>query len=157
VADATGASTDMMPSSRLVELLQIAKDKSKLFIYYSSKSLISCIDKTLNLLDDEEESDDDYSGKDFDRESPRDDMDINISTLGFDLESMQNARKSTKQQLIAKKKKKKSFLFFLNKKKNLELHQNIINNTIHNIKDLVEQPFLVLMEDSQLLDLMILL
>lgn len=33
VADTTGAPTDMMPSSRLSELIQIAKDKSN---FYSS-------------------------------------------------------------------------------------------------------------------------
>lgn len=44
-------------------------------------------------LDDDEESDDEYSGKDFDRESPRDDVDINMTTAGFDIESMANARK----------------------------------------------------------------
>lgn len=44
-------------------------------------------------LDEEEDSDDDYSGKSFDRESPRDDnMDITMNTPGFDVDSMQNAR-----------------------------------------------------------------
>lgn len=45
------------------------------------------------LVDDEEDSDDDYSGKDFDRESPRDDMDVHMNVSGFDVESMRNARK----------------------------------------------------------------
>ncbi|KAI8091685.1 WD40-repeat-containing domain protein [Thamnidium elegans] len=72
VADATGASTDMMPSARLSELLQIAKDKNE-----------------------EEDSDDDYSGKDFDREAPRDDMDVQRNVSGFDVESMRNAQPKT--------------------------------------------------------------
>ncbi|KAL9548753.1 hypothetical protein MBANPS3_005531 [Mucor bainieri] len=73
VADATGAVTDMMPSARLSELLQIAKEKNE-----------------------EEDSDDDYSGKSFDRGSPRNhDMDVSSSAPGFDADSMKNAQPKT--------------------------------------------------------------
>lgn len=52
-------------------------------------------------LDEEEDSDDDYSGKGFDRESPRDhDMDASMSTPGFDVDSMKNARNVLPQMLI---------------------------------------------------------
>ncbi|KAI8059070.1 WD40-repeat-containing domain protein [Gilbertella persicaria] len=73
VADATGASTDMLPSSKLSEMIQFAKYKH-----------------------DEDDSEDDYSGKTFDHDSPRQDMDISMpSSSGFDIESLQNAQPKT--------------------------------------------------------------
>ncbi|GAN10283.1 cleavage stimulation factor subunit 1-like isoform X2 [Mucor ambiguus] len=90
VADATGAATDMMPSAKLSELIQIAKDKSNTPDRTLTKQ--TCIDHS-RTLGEEEDSDDDYSGKSFDRESPRDhDMDVNSSTPGFDVDTMKNAR-----------------------------------------------------------------
>jgi cleavage stimulation factor subunit 1 len=90
VANATGASTDMMPSSKLSELLQIAKYKSK---YRSTIAVVHIFTQPpILLLDDEDESDDEYSGKGFDRDSPSDDIDINMTITGFDIESMANAR-----------------------------------------------------------------
>ncbi|KAI7903971.1 WD40-repeat-containing domain protein [Cokeromyces recurvatus] len=72
VADATGASSDMMPSTRLSELIRIAKEKGE-----------------------EEESEDNYSVKDFDHELPQEEMDVSTTATGFDMEYMQNAQPKT--------------------------------------------------------------
>ncbi|KAI8989419.1 WD40-repeat-containing domain protein [Pilobolus umbonatus] len=69
VADATGASCDMLPSSKLSELLLIARERNE-----------------------EEDSEDEYSNKGFDHDSPNTDIDMDVKITGFDADSMQNAQ-----------------------------------------------------------------
>ncbi|KAI8368457.1 WD40-repeat-containing domain protein [Blakeslea trispora] len=72
VADATGASTDMLPSSKLSEMIQTAKYKN-----------------------DEEDSEDDYSNKAFNHNSSEQDTDVTMTSSGFDAESLKNAQPKT--------------------------------------------------------------
>ncbi|KAI9007939.1 WD40-repeat-containing domain protein [Phycomyces nitens] len=64
VADATGATTDMLPSTRLAELLQIGKERD---------------------LDDS-----DFADKDSDRE--QDDLDHGVHSTGFDAEAVKTSQ-----------------------------------------------------------------
>lgn len=44
------------------------------------------------IIGEEDDSEDDYSGKGFERESAVEDMKTQKSNFGFEIESMQNAR-----------------------------------------------------------------
>lgn len=80
-----------MPSSKLSELLQLAKEKSKLGdILFNSEST-----NTFTWIVEEEESDGEFSNKSMDHDSAAaDETGTNTNYLsGFDAESMQNARK----------------------------------------------------------------
>ncbi|KAI8970410.1 WD40-repeat-containing domain protein [Mycotypha africana] len=69
VADATGATTDMMPSSKLSSLIQIAKAKQEVT-----------------------DSDEEYAGKTPDHDSMKEDEDELLLNTRFEVESMENAQ-----------------------------------------------------------------
>ncbi|KAG0741659.1 hypothetical protein G6F57_009320 [Rhizopus arrhizus] len=79
VANATGASSDLMPSSKLSELLQLAKEKME-----------------------EEESDGEFSNKSMDHDSAAaDETGTSTNYLsGFDAESMQNAQPKAAPEFV---------------------------------------------------------